>query len=51
MSGPRGWADVWLDEVGANSKYNLFSGGDPNGIVDFLDFGVLADNWMGSSYE
>ena len=43
--------EVWLEEVGVNSKYNLFSYGDPNGIVDFLDFGVLAHNWMRSSYE
>lgn len=45
-------AEVWLDEVGPNSKYNLFrDDADPNGLVDFRDFSMFADNWLKSSYD
>ncbi len=42
-------ADVWLGEVGPDSRYNLFKDDDvdTNGIVSFFDFAVFADTWMG----
>ncbi len=45
-------ADVWLAEVPASDIYNLYKGDDidNNGIVNFLDFSILAGNWLLSSY-
>ncbi len=45
--------DVWLEEVGLYDPYNLFrfSEVDLNGVVNFLDFTVFAENWLGNSYE
>jgi hypothetical protein len=45
-------ADVWLAEVPASDQYNLYKGDDidTNGIVNFLDLSILADNWLLSSY-
>jgi len=44
--------DVWLDEVEPNDKYNLFHGDDSggHGTINFLDFAIFADTWLGSSY-
>jgi hypothetical protein len=46
-------ADVWLAEVPASDIYNLYKGDDidTNGIVNFLDFSILAGNWLLSSYQ
>ena len=45
-------ADLWLAELPANDQYNLISDDDtdPNDIVNFFDFSILADNWLLSSY-
>ncbi len=45
-------ADVWLAEVPASDQYNLYKDDDidNNGIINFLDLSVLADNWLLSSY-
>lgn len=45
-------ADVWLAEVPASDIYNLYKGDDidNNGIVNFLDFSILAGNWLLNSY-
>jgi hypothetical protein len=44
--------DVWLDEVEPNDKYNLFHDDDSggHGTINFLDFAIFADTWLGSSY-
>lgn len=41
------FAGVWLDKIDPNDKYNLFQGDDtePNGIINFFDFAVYADDW------
>jgi hypothetical protein len=43
--------DVWLSETGEKSRYNLYRVDDPNGIVNFPDYSVLAGNWQNSSYD
>jgi len=45
--------DIWLNPVGLDDENNLFHGDDvqPSGIINFLDFAVFAENWLGSSYE
>ncbi len=45
-------ADAWLAEVPASDQYNLYKGDDidTNGIVNFFDFSIFADNWLLSSY-
>ncbi len=45
-------AEVWLGTVEPNDKYNLFHGDDsPDyGTINFLDFAIFADTWLGSSY-
>jgi len=47
------FAEKWLNEVDPNDQYNLFRGDNvaPSGIVNFFDLAILADTWMGSSYE
>jgi hypothetical protein len=43
---------VWLDETGADSKYNLYGDAeDPNGLVNLRDYSVLAAHWLESSYD
>jgi hypothetical protein len=43
---------VWLQETGAGSRYNLYpDANDPNGLVNFRDYCVLAENWLASSYD
>lgn len=38
--------------MGAKSRYNLYGdAGDPNGLVSFPDYSVLAGNWLASSYD
>jgi sporulation protein YlmC with PRC-barrel domain len=49
MDDVRELSDVWLEETGANSKYDLYP--DANGLVSFPDYSVLADNWLASSYD
>ena len=44
----KAFTELWLDEVDPNNEYNLFKS---HGIVNFLDFAALADNWLKSSYE
>lgn len=41
---------VWLQEVGAGSRYNLYDD-DPNGLVNIRDYAVLAGHWLESSYD
>jgi hypothetical protein len=45
-------ADIWLTEVPASDQYNLYKEDDveSDGIINFLDFSILADNWLLSSY-
>jgi len=45
-------ADVWLVEVPSSDQYNLYKDDDidDNGIINFLDLSILADNWLLSSY-
>ncbi|MBN2181394.1 MAG: hypothetical protein JW715_05735 [Sedimentisphaerales bacterium] len=45
-------ADVWLAEVPASDRYNLNQDDDTetNGIVNFMDFSILAGNWLLNSY-
>ncbi|MHC4184380.1 MAG: hypothetical protein ACYSR4_00415 [Planctomycetota bacterium] len=43
--------DEWLSEKGEKSRYNLYRVSDPNGIVNFPDYSVLAGNWQNSSYD
>jgi hypothetical protein len=42
------FADVWLQEVDADSPYNLYHGDDvePIGIIDFSDLGIFGENWL-----
>lgn len=44
-------AVAWLREVPVNSPYNLssFDDAESHGVVNFYDWAVLADNWLGSS--
>ena len=52
MNDVRELGQVWLEETGAKSRYNLYpDAGDPNGLVSFPDYCVLADNWLASSYD
>ncbi len=46
-------ADLWLNEVDPNDKINMFRDDDwaGYGIINFFDFAVFADNWLGSSYQ
>jgi hypothetical protein len=52
MNDVRELGQVWLQETGAESRYNLYpDAGDPNGLVNFADYCVLANNWHTSSYD
>ena len=44
-------ASAWLTEVPSYSRYNLsrVDDADPNGVVNFPDFAIFADNWLDSS--
>jgi hypothetical protein len=46
-------ADVWLAEVQPNDERNLFGDDDldPNGVINFFDFTVFAEDWLYSSYD
>jgi hypothetical protein len=45
-------ADLWLAEIPSSDPYNLYKDDDidDNGIINFLDLTILADNWLMSSY-
>ncbi|MCX5638412.1 MAG: hypothetical protein NTX52_12080 [Planctomycetota bacterium] len=43
-------AELWLDTVEPNDKYNLFHG-DDYGTISFLDFAVFADRWDGNIFD
>ncbi|MHC4500308.1 MAG: hypothetical protein ACYS21_14480, partial [Planctomycetota bacterium] len=52
MNDVRELGQVWLEETGAKSRYNLYpDAGDSNGLVSFPDYCVLANNWLASSYD
>ena len=52
MNDVRELGEVWLQETGAGSRYDLYpEPGDPNGLVSFPDYCVLANNWLASSYD
>jgi hypothetical protein len=46
-------AELWLDTVKPNDKYNLFHGDDfaGSGTISFLDFAVFADRWDGNVFD
>ncbi len=45
-------ARKWLAQVDLDDEHNLSRSDDvePSSIVNFRDFAVFADNWLGSSY-
>lgn len=44
-------SDVWLGEVEPDDRRNLFKGDDFEGVINFIDFAVFANNWDGNMAE